>query len=86
MQAFRRDMEELKRSDPDIHLPKMNIDDLTSFDAVTWNKYQAKTLSITEFNQRRSEAVRGLKHDDSRTLLYAFMGNDWYDHFGAPQI
>jgi hypothetical protein len=84
MDAFRREMEELKRTDADIHLPTMNIRDLTEFDAETWRSYRQKKLTISEFNQRRATAVAHGKNTDSRTLFYAYIGNDWYDHYGPP--
>jgi hypothetical protein len=84
MDAFRQEIAELKAQDSDHHLPSVNPQDLTAFDAVTWHRYLAGTLTIPEFNRRRSEAVSDLTIDDSRTLFYAYMGNDWYDRHGAP--
>lgn len=86
MDAFRREIAALKAEDTDIHLPTINPEDLTAFDAETWMKYRAKTLSIPEFNARRAEASRNLRQSDSRALFYAYIGNDWYDHYGAPTI
>lgn len=86
MDSFRREIVALKAGNPDIHLPTIDPDDLTEFDAETWMMYKAKTLSIHEFNARRAEASRNLRRSDSRALFYAFIGNDWYDHYGAPTI
>lgn len=83
MESFRREIEELKRTDSDIHLPDVHIEDLTEFDAETWRAYREGALSIDTFKERRNEAVAHLKNMDSRTLFYAFIGNDWYDRYPA---
>ena len=86
MPSFRQEIGGLKRTDTDPHLPDLDPDALTEYDARTWMLLKSGTLTASEFKQRSNAAVRNLTRDDSRSLFYAYIGNELSNRLAEEQM